>query len=83
MNQLNLRIELSDGTVIEVLSSAGDIVKWESHFDLGIDKLEKVTHLLYLAWLGVTRVKKTAEDFDGWIELDAKGEVTDPKDYTL
>jgi hypothetical protein len=80
MNQLNLRIELSDGTVIEVLSSAGDIVKWESHFDLGIDKLEKVTHLLYLAWLGVTRVKKTAEDFDGWIELVAKVEVTDPKD---
>jgi hypothetical protein len=80
MNQLNLRIELSDGTVIEVLSSAGDIVKWESHFDLGVDKLEKVTHLLYLAWLGVTRVKKTAEDFDGWIELVSKVEVTDPKD---
>jgi hypothetical protein len=79
MNQLNLRIELSDGTVIEVLSSAGDIVKWESHFDLGVDKLEKVTHLLYLAWLGVTRVKKTAEDFDGWIELVSKVEVTDPK----
>lgn len=79
MNQLNLRIELSDGTVIEVLSSAGDIVKWESHFDLGVDKLEKVTHLLYLAWLGVTRVKKTSEDFDGWIELVSKVEVTDPK----
>jgi len=79
MNQLNLRIELSDGTIIEVLSSAGDIVKWESHFDLGVDKLEKVTHLLYLAWLGVTRVKKTAEDFDGWIELVSKVEVTDPK----
>ena len=79
MNQLNLRIELSDGTVIEVLSSAGDIVKWEAHFDLGVDKLEKVTHLLYLAWLGVTRVKKTAEDFDSWIELVSKVEVTDPK----
>jgi len=80
MNQLNLRIELSDGTVIEVLSSAGDIVKWEAHFNLGIDKLEKVTHLLYLSWLGVTRVKKTAEDFDSWIELVSKVEVTDPKD---
>jgi hypothetical protein len=79
MNQLNLRIELSDGTVIEVLSSAGDIVKWEAHFNLGIDKLEKVTHLLYLSWLGVTRVKKTAEDFDVWIELVSKVEVTDPK----
>jgi hypothetical protein len=80
MNQLNLRIELSDGTVIEVLSSAGDIVKWESHFNLGIDKLEKVTHLLYLSWLGVVRLKKTAETFDDWIELVAKVEVTDPKE---
>jgi hypothetical protein len=80
MNQLNLRIELSDGTVIEVLSSAGDIVKWEAHFNLGIDKLEKVTHLLYLSWLGVVRLKKTAETFDDWIELVGKVEVTDPKE---
>jgi len=80
MNQLNLRIELSDGTVIEVLSSAGDIVKWEAHFNLGIDKLEKVTHLLYLSWLGVVRLKKTAETFDDWIELVAKVDVTDPKE---
>jgi hypothetical protein len=80
MNQLNLRIELSDGTVIEVLSSAGDIVKWETHFNLGIDKLEKITHLLYLSWLGVVRLKKTAETFDDWIELVAKVEVTDPKE---
>jgi hypothetical protein len=79
MNQLNLRIELTDGTVVDVLSSAGDIVKWEDRFNIGIDKLEKVTHLLYLAWLAVTRLKKTGEDFDGWIELVAKVEVTDPK----
>jgi hypothetical protein len=80
MNQLTLRIELSDGTVLEVLSSAGDIVKWETYFNIGIDKLEKVTHLLYLAWLAVTRLKKTAETFDDWIELVAKVEVTDPKE---
>jgi hypothetical protein len=80
MNQLNIRIELSDGTVIEVLSSAGDIVKWETYFDLGIDKLEKVTHLLYLSWLAVVRLKKTAETFENWIELVATVEVADPKE---
>jgi hypothetical protein len=80
MNQLTLRIELSDGTILEVLSSAGDIVKWETYFNIGIDKLEKVTHLLYLAWLAVTRLKKTAETFDDWIELVSKVEVTDPKE---
>ena len=79
MNQISLRIVLSDGTVLEVTTSAGDIVKWEEHFDLGVDKLEKVTHLLYLAWLAVTRLKKTADAFDSWIELVANVEVADPK----
>jgi hypothetical protein len=83
MNQLNLRIELTDGTVIEVLSSASDLVKWESYFNIGIDKLEKVTHLLYLAWLAVVRLKKTAQEFDSWIDLVAKVEVADPKDSTV
>ena len=79
MNQLNLRIELNDGSIIEVVTSAGDIVKWESKFDLGIDKLEKVTHLLYLAWLAVTRTNKASTDFEVWIETVAKVEVSDPK----
>jgi hypothetical protein len=83
MNQLNLRIELTDGTVINVLSSASDLVKWEAYFDVGIDKLEKVTHLLYLAWLAVFRLKKTAEDFEVWIDTVTKVEVADPKDLTV
>jgi hypothetical protein len=79
MNQLNLRIELTDGTVIEVLSAASDLVKWEAYFNIGIDKLEKVTHLLYLAWLAVLRLKKTTAEFDLWIDTVAKVEVADPK----
>jgi hypothetical protein len=80
MNQLTLRIELTDGTVIEVLSSASDLVKWEAYFNIGIDKLEKVTHLLYLAWLAVLRLKKTTQEFDAWIDSVAKVEVADPKE---
>lgn len=83
MNQLSLRIELTDGTVIEVLSSASDLVKWEAYFNIGIDKLEKVTHLLYLAWLAVLRLKKTTQEFDVWIDQVAKVEVADPKDLTV
>jgi len=80
MNQLNLRIELTDGTVIEVLSAASDLVKWEAYFNIGIDKLEKVTHLLYLAWLAVLRLKKTTAEFEVWIDQVAKVEVADPKE---
>jgi hypothetical protein len=79
MNQIILRIVLSDGTVLDVTTSAGDIVKWEEHFDLGVDKLEKVTHLLYLAWLSVKRLQKTSDSFDTWIELVGNVEVSDPK----
>jgi hypothetical protein len=79
MNQLSLRIELTDGTVIEVSSAASDLVKWEAYFNIGIDKLEKVTHLLYLAWLAVLRLKKTTQEFDVWIDSVAKVEVADPK----
>jgi hypothetical protein len=79
MNQITLRIVLSDGTILDVTTSAGDIVKWEEHFDLGVDKLEKVTHLLYLAWLSVKRLQKTSDSFDAWIELVGNVEVSDPK----
>jgi hypothetical protein len=79
MNQINLRIVLSDGTTLEVVTSAGDLVKWESYFDLGIDKLEKITHLLYLAWLAVKRLQKTSLDFDAWIETVSNVEVDDSK----
>jgi hypothetical protein len=79
MNEITLTINFVDGTSLEVNTAAGDLVKWESHFDLGIDKLEKVTHLLYLAWLAVTRLKKTGEGFEGWIDLVSKVEVADPK----
>ena len=79
MNQLHLRIDLSDGSTIDVTTSAGDIVKWETYFDLGIDKLEKLTHLLYLAWLAVSRLKKTDLDFDAWIETVSNVQVDDQK----
>jgi len=80
MNQITLTINFVDGTSYEVKTAAGDIVKWETHFDLGIDKLEKVTHLLYLAWLTVVRLKKTSDTFEGWIDTVGDVQVADPKE---
>jgi len=79
MNQITLRILLADGTQLEVNTSAGDIVKWEAHFDLGIDKLERASHLYYLAWLAVSRLNKTSLGFDAWVETISNVEVNDPK----
>ena len=79
MNQIHLRIILADGSTLDVATSAGDLVKWETYFDLSVDKLEKITHLLYLAWLAVTRLKKTSDDFEAWIETVSNVVVDDSK----
>lgn len=79
MNQITLRIKLNDGSELEVTTSAGDLVKWETYFDLSIADLSKTTHLLYLAWLAVTRLAKTGLAFEAWVELIASVEVADPK----
>lgn len=79
MNQLILRILLTDDSSLEVKTSAGDIVKWETHFDLSIADLSKTTHLLYLAWLAVTRLGKTGLAFEAWVDLVANVELDDPK----
>ena len=79
MNQITLRIHLTDGTVLELDTKASDIIKWETYFDLSIDKLEKFTHLLYLAWLTAIRNGKTSSEFEVWCDLVKSVEVDDPK----
>jgi hypothetical protein len=79
MNRLSIQITFTDGTVINVLSSAGDLVKWETHFSLGIDKLETMTHLLYLAYLIAKREGKASAEFDVWVDTVAVAEVIEPK----
>jgi len=79
MNQIILRVTLNDNTTWDVNTSAGDVIKWESYFDLGIDKLEKFTHLLYLAWLASKRVGKVTAEFDVWVDGVATVEVDDSK----
>jgi len=79
MNQLLLRILLTDDSSLEVKTTAGDIVKWETKFDLSIVELSKTTHLLYLAWLAITRLGKTGLGFEAWIDTVANVELDDPK----
>jgi len=79
MNQIILSIILLDGNRLELKSTAGDIIKWESHFDLSITDLNRTTHLLYLAWLAVKREAKTSLDFEVWADTVKEISVSDPK----
>jgi len=79
MNQILLSIILLDGNRLELKSTAGDIIKWESYFDLSVTDLNRTTHLLYLAWLAVKRENKTALEFEAWADTVKEISVSDPK----
>jgi len=80
--RMQLEVEFLDGTTKDVLVVMSDMVKFESEFSLSIAKLGqemKVTHLLWLAWVSLTRQKLVTTDFDSWVETVASIGATDPK----
>jgi hypothetical protein len=79
MQKLDVEIKLYEDEPFVVQTAASDLIKWEAHFDLSIDKLEKLTHLYYLAWLASKRLAKTSLEFDVWADQVEKIEVGDPK----
>jgi hypothetical protein len=79
MQKLEITIVVSDTESYKLLTAASDLLKWESHFDLSIDKLQKLTHLYYLAWTAATRLKKTDLDFETWTDSIENVVVADPK----
>ena len=79
MQKLDITIQLSETESYTIHTVASDLLKWETHFDLSIDKLQKLTHLYFLAWTAATRVGKTNLDFESWCDSIESVKVTDPK----
>jgi hypothetical protein len=79
MQKLELTVKLYEGEAFVITTAATDIIKWESHFDLSIDKLSKLTHLYYLAWLSARRVGYASAEFEVWADLVEDVVVADPK----
>lgn len=79
MQKLELTIKLNEGEPFTIHTSASDLIKWESKYDLSIDKLQKLTHLYYLAWLACKRLNKTSLEFDAWTDTVEDVAVADPK----
>jgi hypothetical protein len=82
--RINLEIEQVDGTKLEVTASAIDLVKFEEKYNISVSRLDKemkLTHLLFLAHTSLYRQKKTALDFDAWLEtVESVGaSAKDPK----
>jgi hypothetical protein len=79
MQKLEINIKMFEGEAYKVQTVASDLIKWETHFDLGIDKLEKLTHLYFLSWLACKRLNKTSLEFEAWADQVEQVEVADPK----
>jgi len=79
MQKIDVSIKLYEGEAFDIQTAASDLIKWEAYFDLSIDKLQKLTHLYYLAWLACKRLAKTSLEFDVWVEQVETIEVADPK----
>ena len=79
MQKLEIKIKMYEAEAYKIQTAASDLIKWESYFDLSIDKLEKLTHLYYLSWLASKRLAKTSLEFEVWADQVEDVAVEDPK----
>lgn len=83
--KLNLRVEFLDGRTIDPVSvQMPDMLKFEEKFSLSIAALEKeqkLTYIVFLAWAALHRQKLTDKPYDDFVELVAlvTASEADPK----
>jgi hypothetical protein len=66
-----LRVELTDGTINEVVCNARDFVAFEEKYERSVARFEqelKLTDLLFMAWHSLSRQKKTTKEFQNWLD---------------
>lgn len=69
--RINLRVELADGQIEDVVCGAKDLVAFEEKYERSVARFEqemKLTDLLFLAWHSLNRQKKTTKSFDEWLD---------------
>lgn len=82
MNPISLKVVFVDGTEMDVLTTAADLIAFEERFDMSIAQLEKnlrMTHLFFIAWNALKRVGETKDVFEKWIDVVQMVTVTDTK----
>jgi hypothetical protein len=70
--KLNLRVEFLDGRTVDPVSvQMPDMLKFEEKFSISISALEKeqkLTYIVFLAWAALHRQKLTEKPFDEFID---------------
>lgn len=74
MLRVTLHIEYADGSAVEVVTTAADLMAFETRFDKSFTVFAdnwRLTYLMWLAWHVVKREGKTALEFDPWSQTVA------------
>jgi hypothetical protein len=73
MIRIPLQVEYADGTIDSVLTNAKDGVEFERKYDKPYGALAegRIEYMYYLAWVAITRIKKTDLPFDDWLDTVA------------
>lgn len=73
MMQIPMKVALGDGSEVEVIAKASDLIAFERHFDkpmttFGDPRNGRVEYILWLAHHVMVKQDKTTLDFDAWVD---------------
>ena len=71
MLRVALHIEYADGSAVDAVAIAADLMAFEEHFDKPFSVFAndlRLTYLMWLAWHVIKRTGKTSDDFNKWAE---------------
>lgn len=75
--RIALKVTYADGSGVDCIASAPDFIAYERRFNRSIVRIgdeARFEDLCFLAWTSLHRRKKTADEFDAWIDtLDTVG----------
>lgn len=83
MLRVALHIEYADGSAVDAVAIAADLMAFEEHFDKPFSVFAsdlRLTYLIWLAWHVVKRIGKTNDEFDKWAENVAGVRIGDADD---
>ncbi len=86
MMRLPLHVQYEDGSGVDVVASAPDLIAFERHFDKSMavfSEQVRIEYMLWLTWTALKRKNLISVDFDPWSETVAAIEFGDTLEADL
>jgi hypothetical protein len=66
-----------DGAEVQVKPGPADHVAFEAKFEMPVSDIQQVTHIYWIAFSALRRMKMTSLEFEAWLESIESVEVVD------